>query len=329
MLSDHPVPANAGLLAAYPISDRQLVLHFAAALNPKLANRSLFRSERGVTIHAASIDTGRSNCIVLDVDALPQLPLAVDSIIVRNMMMEDGKSLGESRSPNFLHGVHTPMELKVPHIEPAFPFRSTLAGLHVTLECCTGCNGGIHDRDLVVVNNHIGGGWSGIWVRTAKVIEGPYPRWQRVLFAGGILADDNGALTLVDHGWMQVTKGNEKPHHAPPPLRVRTKDVPTSLAESLHTKSLDGTWIEFNDVKIRTVRAVTPETSSYSRSLRRVELVVDDGSGDANAWLYQPSGEKLQPGQHLATLRGFVHAESAGRYVLLSDKEEDLRSLRE
>lgn len=320
----YPASPNGELLAAFPVSDHEIVLHFKKPL-PSTVDPRMFRSARGIQIRGARVEQTSPHEVVLDIEPLPRLPLAADSIAVSGLVAGDGSALGELQSPRFLHGVHSAMELKVPHAEAAFPFRSTLSGLHATVECCTGCNGGIHDRDLVVVNNHSGGGWSGIWVRTAKVIDGPYPRWQRVMFAGGILADEDGSLTLVDHGWMRVAKGDEAPHHAPPPLPVRTKDVPATRTESLLTKSLDGTWVELTDVKVVSAREVAPLKSEYSRTLRRIELLVDDGSGPANAWMYQPSSAKVEVGQALASLRGFVHAEAEGVYALLSDKEEDLR----
>jgi hypothetical protein len=293
-------------------------------IDPKMARSQGYRSDCSVEIVEASINNTAPHEIVLRIQPPPRLPLLIDSITVLDLITADGESLGEVRSPRFIHGIHTAMELKVPHMQPFFPFYTTLAGLHATVECCTGCNGGIHDRDLVVVNNHSGGGWSGMWVRTAKVIEGPYPRWQRVMFAGGILSDEDGALTLVDQGWMLVRKGNEQPHHAPPPLPIHTSDIPEGMTQSLLTKSLDGTWVELQHVKVVSVRNVVPETTPFSRSLARIEMRVDDGSGIANAYMYQSSAAKINIGQTVKMLRGFVHAEKPGVYALLSDKEEDL-----
>jgi hypothetical protein len=56
-----------------------------------------------------------------------------------------------------------------------------------------------------------------------------------------------------------------------------------------------------------------------------MELRVTDGSGgESAAWLYQASAFGLTSGARIARLRGFLHAEAPGLYVLLGDKEEDL-----
>jgi hypothetical protein len=56
-----------------------------------------------------------------------------------------------------------------------------------------------------------------------------------------------------------------------------------------------------------------------------MEVGLRDGAGtESIAWLYQRSAFRLTPDTHLAVLRGFMHAEAPGRYVLLGDKEEDI-----
>lgn len=104
-----------------------------------------------------------------------------------------------------------------------FPYASTLIDKHVTVMCCTGCNGGVRGRGFVVLNNHSGGGWSSIWVKTRQSIAVPYPRWQRIMFAGGVVSEMNGSTTVVDHGWMIIKKVDEPAHHAPPPLPNRNR----------------------------------------------------------------------------------------------------------
>jgi hypothetical protein len=39
-----------------------------------------------------------------------------------------------------------------------------------------------------------------------ETIEVPYPRWQKVLFAGGVMQEENGSTVVVDKGWMVVKK---------------------------------------------------------------------------------------------------------------------------
>ena len=186
--------------------------------------------------------------------------------------------------------------------------RVPLSGVHVSVACCTGCNGGVHDRGLVVLNNHTGGGWSGIWVQTAIDLPEDYARWQKIVFLGGVLRDEDS-------------------HGPPPPTHITAALVPASGTETLLARSLDGCWVEFSDVVVVAARQVDPAERKHDRGTRlpRMEIQFTDGSGTtAVAWLYQPSALKLQPGDRVATLRGFVHAESPGRYVLLGDKEEDL-----
>lgn len=248
----------------------------------------------------------------LSVDEMTPLPQVVDRLLVR------GRPVG----PRFLHGVLTPMELKVGHIADEFPFTSTRVGVHVSVACCTGCNGGVHDRGLVVINDHVGGPWTGLWVRTDLEIPTPYPRWQRTLFAGGVVDEQQGSTVVADRGWMTIEKLGEEPHHAPPPLPIETADFPREVTRSLTTRGLDGTWVEFRHVTVHDLRPVDPDGDDR---LPRVEAVVsDDSGGKAEAWLYQETARDLRPGRRIAFLRGFVHGEEPGRYVLLSDKEEDI-----
>jgi hypothetical protein len=237
-----------------------------------------------------------------------------------------GTRMDRARSSiRFAHGILSPMELKIPNLAPEFPFGSTLVGVHVTLECCTGCNGGVHDRNLVVLNSHIGGPWTGAWVETGKTIEAPYPRWQKVRCAGGVVAERSGSTTVVDQGWMEVIKQFETPHHAPPPLGINASDLPRGRDTTLLAKSLDGSWVQLTGVTVKAAKTVEPPPSKGARRLVRNEVTVTDGSGgEAEVWLYQPSGLELRVGDQVNVLRGFVHIERPGQWVILSDKEEDL-----
>jgi hypothetical protein len=172
----------------------------------------------------------------------------------------------------------------------------------------------------------MGGGWTGIWVQTGKTIEAPYPRWQKVQCLGGIIEEMNGSMTIVDKGWMRLKKANEKPHHAPPPLPIQTTDLPAERTTSLLSKSLDGSWVQFDDVIIQSaVRIDARDVSPGMVNLPRTEVRFTDGAkGQSIAWLYQPKGQGLKKNQRIKWLRGFVHAEQPGYYVLLSDKEEDI-----
>jgi hypothetical protein len=252
--------------------------------------------------------------------------IVVDRLNVKGLSLEGVKKPINGSSPEFVLGVKNPSELKVPHLETGFPYSSTLVGVHVTVACCTGCNGGVHDRNLVVLNHHVGGPWTGIWVQTGKTIEAPYPRWQKVLCAGGVVAERNGSTNIVDKGWMELHKQFEVPHHAPPALPIETADFPNSPSKALFLKGLDASWVQFDDIRVDRAEAVAPTPpASKTVSLQRNEITFTDrSSGTSTAYLYQPSGLKVSAGQHVRMLRGFVHAEKPGLYVLLSDKEEDL-----
>jgi hypothetical protein len=314
------------LVAAFPLSYTQLVLVCPEPVHPSMTELSLYRLQSGLAVKDVQVDPERPDQLILQVEAMKTLPLTIDAVTIRNLQTADGRSLGEFISPRFIQGIQTPMELKIPNFEANFPYPSTLVGLHVSVMCCTGCNGGVHDRNLVVINHHVGGSWSGIWVRTEKTIETPYPRWQRVLFAGGVVAEEDGSTLVIDQGWMRVEKGDEPPHHAPPPLPIETIDLPAEHTPSLLAKSLDGTWVQFDDITIESVNQVeATEGKTKTVNLPRTEIVFRDKSGGRSiAWLYQPFGLNVQPGQTLKRLRGFVHAEEPGLYLLLSDKEEDI-----
>src|SRR5207237_10935166 len=80
------------------------------------------------------------------------------------------------------------------------------------------------------------------------------------------------------------------------------------------------------DVVVEEAMTVEPRrgTGGRTRLVRNVVTFTDRSGAQAEAWLYQPSGLRLRKGDRLAFLRGFVHAERRGFYVVLSDKEEDL-----
>ncbi len=202
----------------------------------------------------------------------------------------------------------------------------TLDGVHLSVSCCTGCDGGIHDRGLVVLDNHSGGSWSGIWVHSDLDMPADYARWQKVVFLGGVLTDESGSTTVRDDGWMRVRLAGEVPHEAPEPAVVSADDVPLEGTRSLLAHSLDAAFVELRDVRVLEVRHVDPVPGTgRERRLPRAELrLTDASSAQCAAWLYQPTAFGLAAGDRLSRLRGFLHAEAPGRYVLLGDKEEDL-----
>lgn len=306
--------------ATFPLDDRTIVVLMEPRAFSELPGSASYALASGLEVRDARPHTGRADAVLLTVEGIKSSPIRVDQIVVQ---------LGSNRAealvgPTFIHGIQTPPQLKVPHVHDRFPFTSRLVGHHVSVMCCTGCNGGVHDRGLVVVNSHIGGPWSGIWVRTNQTLETPYPRWQRALFAGGVLADHSGSTVVEDHGWMVVTKQDEPAHHAPPPLRLSTADLPMKRNDSLEAKGLDGAWVQFDDLLVESAEVVAASRMGEGR-LDYNEVIVTNGSGGRTvAWLYQERGLAIQPKQRLAQLRGFVHAEQPGLYVVLSDKDEDL-----
>jgi hypothetical protein len=148
-----------------------------------------------------------------------------------------------------------------------------------------------------------------------------------VEFLGGVLREEFGSTTIVDEGWMSVRLGNEANHEAPPPARVTAGDLPAEGTTSLLARSLDGCWVHFADVLIVDVKkAEDVAPTGHELRLPHVEVRFSDTSGkEAIAWLYQRSAFGLSTGDRFAAIRGFVHAEAPGRFVLVSDKDEDLR----
>ena len=302
------------VLAVFPVAPDQLVVVHREPIGQESLDSKDYKLQSGTAVRNAEIDPEQPTRVRLSIAATASESVAMDSLLPH----------GATQNIDFIHGPLTPMDLKVPHLNPTYPFASTLLGRHVTVMCCTGCNGGIHGRFLVVVNNHSGGPWGSIWVKTPKQIEIPYPRWQRVMFAGGILTELNGSTTVVDPGWMIIQKSDENPHHAPPPLPIETVDLPIEGTRTLLAKSLDATWVQFDDIVLHRVRRV-PDSELASDDLPKTEIEFGDKSAWRSVgWLYQGRREALSEGQRLEWLRGFVHAEAPGRYILLSDKDEDL-----
>jgi hypothetical protein len=318
------VKRNEGFTAVYPISDNELIAVHREPFHESMARPDLYELESGVAVRAAQVDERRQTHLRLQIESVNATPVRVDTLLVSDFKAADGRSLGALQSPPFIHGVQVPMDLKVPHMDASFPYASTLIDKHVTVMCCTGCNGGIHGRGFVVLNNHSGGGWSSIWVKTPKQLDVPYARWQRVMFAGGVLTELNGSTTVVDQGLMIVQMSDETAHHAPPALPVETNDLPAVGTESLIAKSLDAAWVQFSDLLLQRVRHVADEEIDED-DLPKTEVEFSDHSGGrSRAWLYQGGRMGLKESQKLSRLRGFVHAEKPGQYVLLSDKDEDL-----
>lgn len=313
-------PFKQALLAAFPLDDASLVLRFLHPLAKQDIQSLTVRLSSGLSTKKPRFDQSNPTRVVIPTGRMQSTPTTVDLARVGLKGIDRARA-----SIRFAHGVLSPMELKVPNLDPTFPFGSTLAGVHVSIECCTGCNGGVHARDLVVLNSHIGGPWTGAWVQTAKTIEAPYPRWQKVRCAGGVVVERTGSTTVVDMGWMEVIKQFETPHHAPPPLPVDAADLPKAGDRSVLAKSLDGSWIQLSDTSVVKARRVEPQLKSDRHGLIKNEVVVADRSGgQAEVWFYQPSGLKLAVGDAVKSLRGFVHIERPGHWVILTDKEEDL-----
>lgn len=325
MSTKSEVPA---IKAVFPLSDTKLVVLLAQPLEDAARSVRNFSTSAGLRIRAVEVDENQPTRLILTTSNMRSDEIVIDQINVTALVFVGTKKPFKGSSPPFVRGVKNPTQLKVPHIESTYPYASKLVGVHVSVSCCTGCNGGVHDRDLVVINHHVGGPWTGIWVQTGKTIDAPYPRWQKILCAGGIVAEKNGATTVVDQSWMEIHKQFEEPHHAPPALLIETVDLPNSRSKSLLLKGMDASWVQFDDIRIESAEQVAPTTraSKIASLQRNVITFTDRSGGQTTAYLYQPSGFKIRAGQKLRMLRGFVHAEKAGVYVLLSDKEEDIAS---
>ena len=309
--------------AVFPLDD----LHLAVLLDSPVSapRRAAGSSKQGLTVKSVQVDAKNSKRVVVTTGSMRSDGVVVDTLTIKGLVGKDGRPV-EVVTPAFIQGVKDPTELKALQLEPRFPFGSKLVGVHVSVSCCTGCNGGVHDRNLVVLNHHVGGPWTGIWVQTGKTIEAPYPRWQKILCAGGVIADRKGSVTVVDEGWMEIHKRFEEPHHAPPALRVTCAQLPNTKQTSLLLKGLDASWVEFNDIKVESAEVTTPTAkgTKVERLPRNTIVFTDLSGGRTTAYLYQPTGLKVQAGAKISLLRGFVHAEGVGQYVVLSDEEDDI-----
>ncbi len=317
---------NQLIVSIFPLSSKNIAVIFAAPLRASTLVSKLFKLESGAKVKSIKINESNLRRVVLTIQRTREKRIEIDNLLINSITFENGKTFKNVISPKFIHDVQDPMSLKVPFVSEDFPFETKLKGIHVSVACCTGCNGGVHDRNLVVLNHHIGGAWSGIWIKTAKTIDMPYPRWLKVLCAGGVIEEINGSTTVVDNGNMEIYKLPEVPHHAPPALPIETIEVPIKSTNSLVSKSLDGSWVQFEDIQIVTSQFFKPLLKNKETiNLARNQITFKDKSGGQTmAFLYQPTGQKVKSGMQLKMLRGFIHAESEGIYVLLSDKEEDI-----
>lgn len=323
MSTRSPVPA---VKAIYPLDDTTLVVLLSGALDRARLGKLTLSSSTKMRIRSTEIDDKSFDRLLLTTSSMKTYGVVTDNVNIQGLVVADSKRAIKATTPRFVHGVKDPSELKVAHVESGYPYASRLAGTHVSVACCTGCNGGIHDRNLVVLNHHVGGPWTGIWVQTGRTIDTPYPRWQKVLCAGGVVTERSGSTTVVDKGWMEIHKKIEEPHHAPPPLPIECAQLPNAKSKALFQKGLDASWVQFDEIQVEQAQTISP-TDKGSRVLRltRNQIVFSDKSGaTSTAYLYQPTGLKVRTGQKIRQLRGFVHAEAAGQYVLLSDKEQDL-----
>jgi hypothetical protein len=319
-------PPESPVRAVFPLNDTTLVVLLNDSFDRAKQGKLKLTSSAGLRIHSTDIDNNEVPRLLLNTSSMQTYGVVTDSITIEGLTLAGSKKAISTSTPTFVHGIKDPTELKVSHVEHAFPYSSRLIGAHVSVSCCTGCNGGIHDRNLVVLNHHFGGPWTGIWVETGKTIDTPYPRWQKVLCAGGVIAEKNGSTTVVDKGWMEIHKKFEEPHHAPPPLPIECAQLPNSKCKAIFQKGLDASWVQFDDIHVEHSEIISPSDSKTKvLRLTRNQIVFTDKSGaKSTAYLYQPSGLKVQVGQRIKQLRGFVHAEAPGQYVLLSDKEQDL-----
>ncbi|MEU1202831.1 hypothetical protein ABZ446_42380 [Streptomyces sp. NPDC005813] len=319
------MPQPSPITATFPLSDRSLAVVCASADVAAQLRKTGCQLAGGGEARVREEQDADPTVLLIDVDTPHDAGLHIDQIVAPDAAeLLDGNA--EFIGPRFVHGIRTPMELRMPQQLPVFPFGSSLEGLHVSVACCTGCNGGIHDRHLVVINTHSGGSWSGIWINTPQEIPVEYRRWQKVQFLGGVLREVCGSTTVVDDGWMRIKVGAEEGHAAPAPAHVTTADFPATGTRSLLARSLEAAWVQVSDATVVDARHIDkPVTAVGEVRLPRVETRLRDSSGqEAIAWLHQPSAFGLARGDSLSFLRGFLHAERPGWYVLLSDKDDDL-----
>jgi hypothetical protein len=312
--------------AAFPLDESTLTVICSSPLHPSSADRSGFRFSSGRSIADVKIDPVAADRLIVRAEPYSLPSVVIETMFIRELTFSDGTFVTEVETPRFAGTIYNAMQLKVPHFTADFPYRSTLVDVHASVACCGGCNGGIHARGLSVLNSHHGGGFSGLWIHSNRSLIDPYPRWQRIICAGGVMEEKNGSLTMVDYGWMTARRDNEQPHHAPPPLPLQTVDLPVGPTRALETKALDGSYVAFNEITIEASRSIDGGLGQRTgASVPAHEVQFTDSSGGRSiAWLYQPSAQALLPTQRIKRLAGFVHAEEVGRYILLTDKEEDI-----
>ena len=155
--------------AVYPLDDSHLVILLDEPVAVAATRRAKFVSRAGLTIRSLRVDSDNPTRVVLTTKSMHTDGVVLDSLRIEDGLVarNSGKRV-ETTTPMFIHGVKDPTELKALQLEDMFPFTSRLIGVNVSVSCCTGCNGGVHDRNLVVLNHHMGGPWTGIWVQTAK-----------------------------------------------------------------------------------------------------------------------------------------------------------------
>lgn len=147
--------------AAFPLDDNQLVVLLEEEISVASEKSLKAESHAGRLLRGVVVDPSDSRRLTLKLAPVRSHGIVIDFLRISGDIVDKlNRKAVSIKTPKFIHGIKDLTELKALQLDHQFPFASRLAGVHVSVACCTGCNGGVHDRNLVVLNHHIGGPWT-------------------------------------------------------------------------------------------------------------------------------------------------------------------------
>jgi hypothetical protein len=169
--------------AVFPRGNDSFAVVCAGPVDRSTVDKCYFRFGRGRSIIDVENDPDTPDRLIIR--ATPIDSFMIDEMIIQRILLADGNAESNVTTPRFTGAAYNALQLKVPHFAADFPCRSTLHGVHVSVACCGGCNGGMQRWDartwsfrtqtssLRRFHRHL--------VQSFRRLIDPYNRWQRIL----------------------------------------------------------------------------------------------------------------------------------------------------
>src|SRR5260370_37202205 len=157
----------------------------------------------------------------------------------------------------------------------------------------------------------------GLAEAVAEVREGK-GKGVHVEWGGGEIQTVDGETRLVDTGFMEGSLV-DPPLQSPPPYPIKTAEISEEAGKTLRAKSLQGVVCAFENTTIDSVSA------AKDKGLR--SFVFHDLSGAKVSGLFLDTvAQKVRPGQKFRYMRGVVHQPQAGKYEVIVELDDHLKS---